>query len=139
MEPEESPSCCLNRRDFLALAASAALAASFQGVAAAASSDRVIDAGPLSAYAADGVYPAFRDNGFFIVKKDGKFFALSSMCTHRRCKIKAEPDRSFYCPCHGSTFTPGGKVTKGPAKADLPVYAAEVNEKGRLMVHLPTA
>ena len=48
---------------------------------------------------------------FFIVRKGASLFALSAICTHRHCKLEAEADKTFYCPCHGSTFDPEGKVT----------------------------
>jgi len=55
-------------------------------------------------------------------------FALSSICTHRNCLLTAEPDHSFFCNCHGSTFDENGKVTEGPAKRNLPVLATREDE-----------
>jgi Rieske Fe-S protein len=98
---------------------------------------RVINAGPVANYAADGVYDAFGDLGFFVISKEGKLTVLSSICTHRYCKLKAEPDHSFYCKCHGSTFDPGGNVTAGPARRALPVLSATVNERQELIVTVP--
>jgi Rieske Fe-S protein len=83
------------------------------------------------------VYTAFRNRGFFIVRRGEKLFALSAICTHRRCKLDVERDHSFYCPCHGSTFDPAGHVTEGPAKRDLPVFATSIGERGELMVRIP--
>ncbi|MGB7768524.1 MAG: Rieske (2Fe-2S) protein [Verrucomicrobiia bacterium] len=100
---------------------------------------RVISAGPASDYAADGVYARFRAMGFFIVRRGNKLFALSSVCTHRHFLVDAEPDRSFLCPCHGSTFDSNGHVTEGPAKRDLPTLATFVNESGGLFVKVPAA
>jgi Rieske Fe-S protein len=94
-----------------------------------------IDAGPTSDYATDGVYDHFRDRGFFIVRHGPSLTVISSFCTHRRCKLRAEPDHSFYCKCHGSTFDPEGHVTEGPAVADLPVLPSSVDAQGRLWVH----
>ncbi|HTS17925.1 MAG TPA: Rieske 2Fe-2S domain-containing protein [Verrucomicrobiae bacterium] len=99
--------------------------------------ERVVNAGPVSKYAADGLYDAFRDQGFFLVHKGDKLVALSSYCTHRKCKLEAESNRSFNCPCHGSTFDPGGKVTEGPAKRDLPTLPSFTNEAGELCVRVP--
>ena len=93
-----------------------------------------MNAGPASSYAGEGVYSNFRDRGFFVIRQGDKLFALSAICTHRKCTLAAEPDRSFYCKCHGSTFDPGGHVTKGPAKRDLPVLATFTNEQGQLVV-----
>ena len=98
---------------------------------------RVVNAGPASDYAADGVCSKFRDQGFFVIRQGGRLFALSSVCTHRKCKVFAEPDRSFYCPCHGSEFDPAGHVTEGPARRDLPVLPSAINGQGQLIVTVP--
>jgi Rieske Fe-S protein len=127
----------VNRRTFLYLStAFAAGCASAPGGIGLASSkkDQTINAGPASQYLADGVYPRYRDLGFFIVRHGAKLTALSSICTHRKCKLDVEKDKSFHCPCHDSTFDPGGKVTEGPAKRDLPVYQISTDEKGNLVV-----
>ena len=100
-------------------------------------SEQAFNAGQVSNYAAGGVYSAFRERGFFIVRRGEKLFALSAICTHKMCKLKAERDRSFYCPCHGSTFGPGGHVTQGPAKRDLPIFNTSVSKSGDLLVTLP--
>lgn len=94
-----------------------------------------IDAGPVGAYAAQGVYHAFRNEGFFVVRRGADLLAVSAVCTHRRCKLDAEPDRSFYCHCHGSRFDPTGRVTEGPATRDLPILPTSINADGHLIVH----
>ena len=95
---------------------------------------KVINAGPASQYLADGVYTRYRYGGFFIVRRGVNLVAISSICTHRKCKLNTEADKTFSCPCHGSTFDPEGHVTKGPARRDLPMYEVSTNEKGELMV-----
>lgn len=97
----------VSRRQFLAVTLGAlAGCQATNGIRSAPGQERVVDAGPANRYRADGVYSAFRDQGFFLVCRDGKLFALSAICTHKKCKVAAEPDHSFYCPCHGSTFDP---------------------------------
>ena len=129
----------VNRREFLLLtAAFAAGCRSMENTGVLPTTkERVVNAGPAGNYAADGVYVAFRNQGFFIIRRGEKLFALSSICTHRKCKLDAEPDHSFYCPCHGSTFDASGHVTEGPARRDLPVLATSVNESGQLLVRVP--
>ena len=131
----------LNRRQFLLLSTGfvAGCSSMKPGVIASASETRVINAGPVADYAADGVYSRFRDRGFFIIRQGGKLFVLSAICTHRKCKLTAEPDRSFYCPFHGSTFDADGHVTEGPAKRDLPTFSTFTNEIGELLVKVPAA
>ena len=103
---------------------------------AAPHAERVVDAGLASAYAKDGVYSQYRDLGFFLIRRGGQLTALSAICTHRHCKVEAEPDRTFYCPCHDSTFDPAGKVTQGPAKRDLPVFSTSTDSRGHLLVNI---
>jgi cytochrome b6-f complex iron-sulfur subunit len=45
--------------------------------------------------------------------------AVSITCTHLGCIIKPSAT-GFDCPCHGSRFSPDGKVIKGPAPSPLP-------------------
>lgn len=129
----------LNRRDFLILTAGFAAGCNSVGSGGAASpkGERTVSAGRASDYAADGVYARFSKQGFFIVRKGEALFALSAICTHRKCNLTAEPDRSFYCKCHGSTFDPAGHVTEGPAKRDLPVFPILTDSEGRIFVKLP--
>ncbi len=129
----------LNRREFLILTAMLAggCTSPDADISSSPAAGQIVDAGAAVNYAKDGVYPAFRNQGFFIIRQGEKLFALSSICTHRKCRLEAETDRSFYCPCHGSTFDPSGHVTEGPARQNLPILATSVNESGRLLVTVP--
>ena len=143
MSANPSPECChLDRRGFLLLTATAVVAAGCEAVdtgTTATGGGHVVDAGPASAYAKDGVYSQYRDLGFFLIQRSGQLTALSAICTHRHCKLDAEPDRTFYCHCHGSTFDPAGKVTEGPAKRDLPVFTIATDARGHLLVTVTVA
>jgi Rieske Fe-S protein len=129
----------INRRQFLLLTAMAAAGceAAKDNNTSIAAKERVVNAGPAGDYAAEGIHGRFRDQGFFVVRQGETLFAISAICTHRKCKLAAEPDRSFLCPCHGSRFDFGGRVMKGPAKRDLPVYPVFTNESGQLLVRIP--
>ena len=129
----------IKRRDFLILTATFVSGCASTDPIAHTPTDgkRVVNAGPVSNYATDGVYAGFRSQGFFIVRRQGELFAYSAICTHKKCTLKSQPDRSFYCPCHGSTFDPAGRVTSGPAKRDLPVLATVVDDHGQLLVTVP--
>jgi len=125
----------MNRREFLALTGAAALAGcSTEDSAPVALTPQVVNAGPAANFATDGVYDQFQNRGFLIVRNGEQLSAMSSFCTHRKCKLTAEPDHSFYCKCHGSTFAPDGKVTHGPARRDLPVFLASVNDQQELII-----
>ena len=129
----------INRRRFLLLTAgfAAGCQSSYDGSTPLARGQRTITAGPVSDYAKDGVYSQFADQGLFVVRRGDTLFALSAICTHRKCKLSADPDHSFYCKCHGSTFDPAGHVTAGPAKRDLPVLPTDTNSEGQLFVNVP--
>ena len=133
----------MTRREFLILTAATVVTGcqtgNDSGLSTATSRERVVNAGPVSNYTADGMYAAYRNQGFFVIRQGEKLFALSAICTHKKCKLNAEPNRSFYCPCHGSTFDPSGHVTQGPARRDLPVLPTSVSESGQLLVTVPAA
>ena len=62
---------------------------------------------------------------------------MAAFCTHRNCKLDAEADKTFYCPCHGSTFDHDGKVTEGPAWRNLPGFEICANDKRDLPAKIP--
>jgi nitrite reductase/ring-hydroxylating ferredoxin subunit len=129
----------LNRRQFVILTTATAAGCAGVGravVAAPGEDERIIDAGRIGDYAANGVYDRFRTDGFFVVRRDSRLFAMSSICPHRGCILRSREDQSFACRCHGSRFEPGGQVTRGPAEAPLPRLAVARDERDHLMVHL---
>ncbi len=130
----------ISRREFLLLTAGLGVVAGCQseGGASGVMAAQSMNVGPAERYAKDGVYTDFQFKGFFIVRKGADLFAVSSVCTHKKCKLTAEADRTFYCKCHGSTFDPVGKVTTGPAKIDLPRYPIVVDETGQTIVRVGT-
>jgi glycine/D-amino acid oxidase-like deaminating enzyme/nitrite reductase/ring-hydroxylating ferredoxin subunit len=51
---------------------------------------------------------------------DGTVRALSPVCPHMGCDVAwNNAERTWDCPCHGSRFTPEGRVVNGPATSDL--------------------
>jgi Rieske Fe-S protein len=96
----------------------------------------VVDAGPLSDFKADDVYDAFRNDGCFVIRRNDELYALSSVCTHKGCKLRVQNDRSFLCKCHGSRFDGDGKVTKGPATRDLPRLAIALDNDKHVLINL---
>jgi Rieske Fe-S protein len=123
----------LNRRDFLILSAATALTSGCANQPIKMQSTS-IDAGPESDYVNDGVYDKFRTQGFFVVRRSGQLYAISSICTHMGCKVKEEPDMSYRCPCHGSRYDADGKVTHGPAIHDLMHLPTTVDSNGHLII-----
>jgi Rieske Fe-S protein len=132
----------LSRRQFVIMSVAVCAGCKSQGGnqnSSAALALGTIDAGPASKYDAPGVYSDFRQQGLFIIRRDQKLLALSSICTHNGCKLNVAADQSFFCKCHGSLFDPDGKVEQGPAEDDLPVLPTRVDDRGHLLVDTTAA
>lgn len=130
----------MDRRRFIAVSAAAiaGVCRSAHGDAQASqpSSGDIIDAGSITQFAKDGVFDQFREQGCFIIRRDNKLFVLSSVCTHKGCKVRAQDDHSFVCKCHKSRFSPDGAVLNGPATRNLPRLAVKESAEGHLLVNL---
>jgi Rieske Fe-S protein len=50
---------------------------------------------------------------------------VTNRCTHSGCPLGFQGGEAV-CPCHGSRFTPDGKVLQPPAKADLGIIKSVV-------------
>ena len=47
----------------------------------------------------------------FVRRVDGKPQAVSGTCTHQGCRLWFDaPDDRLRCPCHSTSFAPGGEV-----------------------------
>lgn len=50
---------------------------------------------------------------------------LSAICTHKRCTVGWNNEaQTWDCPCHGSRYSPEGRVIRGPAVKDLQKMAS---------------
>ena len=89
----------------------------------------------------------------FVFREGKVFHAVSAVCTHLGCTVRAEalpqpvtmevggaPMRvthRFACPCHGSKYTGDGKVVSGPAPKPLAWYRLSVSpDDGQLVADL---
>ena len=61
----------------------------------------------------------FRERQIAVIKQGKEIYALNTACTHLGCTVNATA-KGFICPCHGSAFTVGGQVLRGPAERPLP-------------------
>ena len=70
-----------------------------------------------------------------LVRREGQqAYAMSSRCTHRGCRVDAQADGTFECPCHGSLFGATGDVTRGPATVPLAWYATRITDSDDVVV-----
>jgi nitrite reductase/ring-hydroxylating ferredoxin subunit len=141
----------MNRRNFLVTAATTAAVLSLPvlqegnlafaekaGAATQPAGGAGVDVGPLKSFDKDGVtdtWAAKTKAGLLIIRKDGKLYASSSICTHKGCVVQKRAE-DLYCKCHKSVFTFQGNATAGPAQrsGSLPRYAISVNADGHVMV-----
>jgi cytochrome b6-f complex iron-sulfur subunit len=90
--------------------------------------------GPASNFEDGKVSEAFKDRNMWVVRYQGKIYALSTTCTHLCCTPNwLEADKKFKCPCHGSGFYITGVNFEGPAPRPLERWAIG-EEEGQLVV-----
>jgi cytochrome b6-f complex iron-sulfur subunit len=90
--------------------------------------------GPPSDFDDGKVTDKFKDRNIWVVRYQGKIYALSTTCTHLGCTPNwLEADQKFKCPCHGSGFYITGINFEGPAPRPLERWAIS-EEDGQLVV-----
>ncbi len=73
--------------------------------------------------------------GVWMVKMEGRLFALSNICTHLGCIPNWLPaEKKFKCPCHGSGYYMNGINFEGPAPRPLERYKINLNAEGLVKV-----
>lgn len=93
------------------------------------------------------------DQRLFVFREGNTFHAVSAVCTHLGCTVRAEAlsqsetamvegaplklTHRFLCPCHGSRYTGDGGNVSGPAPRPLAWYHLSVApDDGQLVVDL---
>jgi cytochrome b6-f complex iron-sulfur subunit len=81
------------------------------------------------------VIERFKDQNIWVVRSEGKIYALSTTCTHLGCTPNwLENAQKFKCPCHGSGFYISGINFEGPAPRPLERWAVGIGEDGQIVV-----
>jgi len=94
-----------------------------------------VKVGPPADYEEGKVSDAFKDRNMWVVKYQGKIYALSTTCTHLGCTPNwLEADKKFKCPCHGSGFYITGVNFEGPAPRPLERWALGIGDDGQIVV-----
>ncbi|MGE5815192.1 MAG: ubiquinol-cytochrome c reductase iron-sulfur subunit [Acidobacteriota bacterium] len=93
------------------------------------------------------------DQRLFVFREGNTYHAISAVCTHLGCTVRAEAlsqpqtkqvggsamrlTHRFACPCHGSTYSGDGVNTGGPAPRPLAWYRLTIApDDGQLVVDL---
>jgi menaquinol-cytochrome c reductase iron-sulfur subunit len=93
------------------------------------------------------------DERLFVFREGKTFHAISAVCTHLGCTVRAEalpqPETAdvdgapvrlthrYLCPCHGSKYRGDGQNLSGPAPRPLAWYRLTVSaDDGQLIVDL---
>ncbi|MEM1282004.1 MAG: Rieske 2Fe-2S domain-containing protein [Chlamydiota bacterium] len=69
----------------------------------------------------------------FVETNAGKVRVQTAVCTHLGCTVNLA-ETGYSCPCHGSTYDRYGRVTGGPAPADLVYFKVFRGASGDLLV-----
>jgi cytochrome b6-f complex iron-sulfur subunit len=81
------------------------------------------------------VLDTYKDRNMWVIKYQGKIYALSTTCTHLGCTPNwLEADKKFKCPCHGSGFYITGVNFEGPAPRPLERWAIFIGDDGQIVV-----
>ena len=83
----------------------------------------------------DGWRESVAQRPVYVTKdKEGQVVVLSAICPHLGCQVTWSGEKNgFFCPCHGSLFTPDGTRISGPTPRSMDSLATTV-ESGELKV-----
>jgi len=77
----------------------------------------------------------FKEQNMWVIRYQGKIYALSTTCTHLGCTPNwLEAAQKFKCPCHGSGFYITGVNFEGPAPRPLERWSIGIGDDGQLVV-----
>jgi len=135
------PSPNIPRRDFLSLAATAALWTTLGASLLALLRFLGFTApGPPATITLDapdtypiGALTPVADGRAFVGRDVRGLYAIVAACTHLGCQVERRAD-GFECPCHASRFDAAGGVIQGPAARPLARAALTLGTDGRVVL-----
>jgi len=69
------------------------------------------------------IFPFAGRPALLILAADGKYRALSAVCTHLGCTVQYRPDlHEVWCPCHNGIYSIGGNNISGPPPRPLQTF-----------------
>ena len=73
-----------------------------------------------------------RAPGLLIHHEDGRWIAMTAVCTHLGCTVQYEPEADrIHCACHGGVYNPyTGANVSGPPPKPLKLFKVAVNDTG---------
>jgi len=76
-----------------------------------------------------------QEHEVWLVRSLEGFVAFAAACTHLGCRLRHHtPSGEFRCMCHGSAFSAGGEVLRGPSARPLERVAISLGADGELRV-----
>jgi cytochrome b6-f complex iron-sulfur subunit len=73
------------------------------------------------------IFPFGGEPGILIHGKDGRYRALSAVCTHLGCTVQLRPDgQSIWCACHNGLYDLEGRNVSGPPPRPLEAFVVHV-------------
>jgi nitrite reductase/ring-hydroxylating ferredoxin subunit len=135
----------MSRRDFLVTAAATAAVISLPILQSRAddappkASAKPVNVGPLGSFDKDGIFDKWANSDkFFIIREDGKLYAVTVFCTHKGFPLISR-GQDLFCTKHKSDFSLEGTVTGGPAKSSLPRFAIKLDDQKNVIVDKSTS
>ncbi|HPA18416.1 MAG TPA: Rieske (2Fe-2S) protein [Verrucomicrobiae bacterium] len=126
----------IGRRRFLALACCGCACGAGRVSRILASEAKPVDVGVPSDFPKDGISDRFTGENFFVIRRDGRLYATTSICSHMGEPLlrDSQDDTRIKCSGHESVFDNEGRVLVGPATQGLARLGIALNAEGHIIV-----
>ena len=126
----------ISRRRFIAVASCGCACAATRPSPVLGAEPRPVNIGTRSDYPKDGISDRFVQDGFFVIRRDGRLYASSATCTHMTepLLVDAQDATRIKCSSHGSVFDDEGRAAVGPASQSLARLAISLDAQDCILV-----